>query len=158
VFDRLRCGGAMMDAPSLLPLGDLNTRRLLAVAVIKFADICNVVRPFAIARRWGFHLVCEFFAQSDWETALLDAEGSCLHTHRSPIMHRTSDLREMAASQRGFISAVAAPLYDVLARAVGSMRFAADALSVNAAAWSEWDPDSDSVLCDGAFVSLTRPL
>ncbi|KAJ1481498.1 hypothetical protein T484DRAFT_1807011 [Baffinella frigidus] len=37
--------------------------------LIKCADISNVLKPFAVARRWAFRITDEFFQQGDEELA-----------------------------------------------------------------------------------------
>lgn len=125
-----------------LPLPD---RKLLAIAIIKFADICNVIRPFASARRWGFHLVCEFFHQGDWERIL--GYPSTPMTTRS--------LPDLAKGQQYFLNNVAGPLYRCMAESFSELHFAEDSLRANLEAWRAWRPEHDPEL--SAFAELYPP-
>lgn len=121
-------------------------RDLIAVAVIKFADICNVIRPFGTARKWGFHIVCELFNQGDWERVL----G---HPSTSSMMKRTSDYSALAAGQIYFLDIVSGPLFRLLADRIPSLRFSAQNLDANINSWREWRPSNDPVFQE-EFSSL----
>lgn len=108
-------------------------RKLLAVAVIKFADICNVVRPFHSAKKWGFHLVCEFFHQGDWERIL--------GYQNTPMTFRS--LPDLARGQQYFLNNVAGPLYKTIGEYFSELHFAEDSLKANLEAWRAWRPETD---------------
>lgn len=124
----LKCLNSGGEGP--LPLED---RRLLAVSIIKFADICNVVRPFSSARRWGFHLVCEFFHQGDWEKAL--------GYQSTPLTLRS--LSDLAKGQQYFLNNVAGPLYRCMAEHFSELYFAEEQLRANLEQWRTWRPETD---------------
>lgn len=117
------------------PVGT-DDRRLIAVAIIKFADICNVVRPFASARRWGFHLMCEFYHQGDWEKAL---------GYQSTPM-TTRSLGDLAKGQQYFLNNVAAPLYRCVAEYFSELYFVEEHLKMNLEQWRIWRPESDDLV------------
>jgi hypothetical protein len=118
-----------------LPFED---RRLLSIAIIKFADICNVVRPFGSARRWGFHLVCEFFHQGDWEKAL--------GYQNTPMTFRS--LPDLAKGQQYFLNNVASPLYRCVGEYFSELHFAEEQLRINLEQWRGWRPETDDIVCD----------
>jgi hypothetical protein len=116
-----------------LPIKD---RRLLSIAIIKFADICNSIRPFDSARRWGFHLVCEFFHQGDWEKAL--------GYQSTPMTFRS--LPDLAKGQQYFLNNVALPLYRSVAEHFSELHFAEKQLRDNLELWRTWRPETDDVI------------
>lgn len=131
VFSRaLKC---LNSGEGPLPLRD---RRLLSIAIIKFADICNVVRPFEYARRWGFHLVCEFFHQGDWEKVL--------GYQSTPMTFRS--LPDLTKGQQYFLNNVASPLYRAVAEHFSELHFAEEQLRHNLELWRTWRPETDNLI------------
>lgn len=132
--------GAFARSLNLLNGGEgvlpLEERRLIAIAVIKIADICNVVRPFEYARRWGFHLMCEFFHQGDWEKVL--------GLQSTPMTIRS--LTDLAKGQQYFLNNVAAPLFRCLCEFFSEFYFVEEHLRSNIEAWRVWRPEADEAL------------
>lgn len=109
---------------------DLSSRSLLLVSLIKFCDISNVIRPFAISKRWGFHLMKEFYHQGDWE--------HILGLPQSPLTQRGSQ-SSLAEGQILFITKIALPLYTVMASGFkGSLDWSLKLLMGNVESWKEW--------------------
>lgn len=115
---------------------DQELRILLAVLVIKCADISNIIRPFEVARRWGFKLVAEFFCQGDWERFL--GQTPCLLTDRFSY--------DLARSQEHFMLQVAGPLFRYTADAFPGTSFCIEALESNVQSWREWVPEADEII------------
>lgn len=154
-----------------LPIED---RRLLCAAVIKFADICNVIRPFDRARRWGFHLICEFFHQGDWERIL--STGTCCttttftsgdvdcgshpndasHTHvhigttSSPMTDRLT-LHALAKGQEFFLNNIASPLYKIMAENFSELHWCEERLRENLECWRQWRLDDEKRMSNYQF-------
>jgi hypothetical protein len=116
-----------------LPIKD---RRLLSIAIIKFADICNAIRPFDFARKWGFHLVGEFVHQGDWEKAL--------GYQSTPMTFRS--LPDLAKGQQYFLNNVASPLYRAVVEHFSELHFAEDQLRINLELWRTWKPETDDAI------------
>lgn len=117
----------------ILPGGQ---RRLIAIAIIKFADICNVVRPWENARRWGFHLMCEFFHQGDWE--------KILGYQSTPMTARS--ISDLSKGQQYFLNNVAAPLYRCVSEFFSEFYFVEEQLKTNLEQWRVWKPESDDLV------------
>lgn len=131
----LRCGG-----------GDLKDRSLLLVALIKFSDISNVIRPFEISKRWGFHLMQEFYHQGDWE--------AILGLPQSPLTRRGS-LNSLAEGQIIFITKVALPLYTVMAHGFKDrLDWGLQALLSNIESWKTWKGEEGEQGGEDGLLSL----
>lgn len=132
--------GAFARSLELLNGGEgilpLEERRLIAIAIIKVADICNVVRPFEYARQWGFHLMCEFFHQGDWE--------KILGLQSTPMTIRS--LTDLAKGQQYFLNNVAAPLFRCLSEFFSEFYFVEEHLKSNIESWRVWRPEADEIL------------
>lgn len=115
---------------------DQEGRILLSVLVIKCADISNIIRPFEVARRWGFKLVSEFFCQGDWERFL--GQTPCLLTDRFTY--------DLARSQEHFMLQVAGPLFRFTAEAFPGTEFCIEALESNVQSWRIWVPEADEIV------------
>ena len=80
-------------------------KQLAMELMVKCADVSNVVKPTAVARRWALRVTDEFFLQGDAERAM--------GMEISPICDRFSISR--VAVQTNFIDYLAAPLFSLLA-------------------------------------------
>jgi len=80
-------------------------KQLAMELMIKCADVSNVAKPAAVARRWALRITDEFFLQGDAERA----EGMEV----SAICDRLAITR--VALQTGFIDFLAGPLFTLLA-------------------------------------------
>jgi hypothetical protein len=87
-------------------------KQLAMELMVKCADISNVVKPAAVARRWALRVTDEFFLQGDAERAM--------GMEVSPICDRFAISR--VALQTGFIDHVAEPLFTLLAAAFPPVR------------------------------------
>jgi hypothetical protein len=87
-------------------------KQLAMELMVKCADISNVVKPAAVARRWALRVTDEFFLQGDAERAM--------GMEVSPICDRFAQSR--VALQTGFIDHVAEPLFTLLAAAFPPVR------------------------------------
>jgi hypothetical protein len=123
---------------------DQEDRTLLAITIVKCADISNVIRPFDTARRWGFKLICEFFHQGDWERLL----------GHQPGLLNDKTACDLAKGQEYFMLQVAGPLFRAMADAFPSTRFCVEELEKNVESWRKWQPETDDIL--SAFDDL-RP-
>ena len=75
--------------------------------MVKCADISNVVKAPAVARRWALCVTDEFFLQGDAERAMgMDVSPTCDRLANSRV-----------ALQTGFIDSLAGPLFTALAAA-----------------------------------------
>jgi len=82
-------------------------KQLAMELMVKCADISNVVKPVAVARRWALRVTDEFFVQGDAERAMgMEVSPTCDRFSKSRV-----DL------QIGFIDHLAAPLFTLLAAA-----------------------------------------
>lgn len=115
---------------------DPESRTQLAIMVIKCADISNIIRPFDVARKWGFKLVSEFFCLGDWER-FLGQQPSFL-TDRFTF--------DLARSQENFMLQVAGPLFRFAAEAFPGTAFCMEALEANVQSWREWSPEVDEII------------
>jgi hypothetical protein len=80
-------------------------KQLAMELMVKCADISNVVKPTAVARRWALRVTDEFFGQGDAERALgMEVSQNCDRLANSRV-----------ALQIGFIDYLAAPLFTLLA-------------------------------------------
>jgi cAMP-specific phosphodiesterase len=87
-------------------------KQLAMEIMVKCADVSNVVKPAAVARRWALRVTDEFFLQGDAERAM--------GMEVSPIYDRICTSR--VAVQTGFIDYLAAPLFTLLAAAFPPVR------------------------------------
>ncbi len=115
---------------------DQESRNLLAIMIIKCADISNIIRPFDVARRWGFKLMSEFFCQGDWER-FLGQEPGFLNDRF------TCDL---AKSQEYFMLQVAGPLFRFASEAFSGTDFCIQELERNVECWRHWVPEEDEII------------
>jgi len=115
---------------------DQDSRILLAVLVIKCADISNIIRPFPVARQWGFKLVSEFFCQGDWERFL--GQRPCFLTDRFTF--------DLARSQEHFMLQVAGPLFRLAAETFPGTSFCIESLEANVQHWRNWVPEKDEIV------------
>ena len=82
-------------------------KQLAMQLMVKCADISNVVKPAAMARRWALRVTDECFNQGDAERAMgMEVSATCNHLAISRV-----------ALQTGFIDHVAEPLFTLLAAA-----------------------------------------
>lgn len=130
---------------------DSENRGLLLVMLIKCADISNIIRPFNIARKWGFKLVSEFFCQGDWER-YLGFKPSFL-TDRFTF--------DLAQSQEHFMLQVARPLFKICADHFPGTQFCVDSLEGNVKQWRRWVPEADEIVQASEdfrpFITSSRP-
>lgn len=115
---------------------DQDGRLMLAIMLVKCADISNIIRPFDIARRWGFKLVAEFFCQGDWER-FLGQEPSFL-TNRFCF--------NMAQGQEHFMLQVAGPLFRFVSENYKELSFCFEQLEKNVQLWKVWVPEEDELV------------
>jgi len=116
---------------SLLDNGEFSmdnpdVRLQLMQLMLKCGDISNVARPFEIADKWCDVLCEEFFRQGDLE----QASGM---EYSSPLNDRAS--LNKPKSQIGFYSFVCLPLFQVVARAVPSLKVSVDQVESNLQKW-----------------------
>mmetsp|Transcript_26295 Transcript_26295/g.76672 ORF Transcript_26295/g.76672 Transcript_26295/m.76672 type:complete len:454 (-) Transcript_26295:74-1435(-) len=98
----------------------------LAKAILKGADISNVARPLATARRWADSLRDEFLAQGDDERARgLDVTPMCDRAKFRSTVHMSC----------GFIDAVALPYFHTLRLVIPAAGAFATAVEANRALW-----------------------
>ncbi|KAI8074002.1 hypothetical protein BC940DRAFT_78359 [Gongronella butleri] len=109
-------------------LDDDQERLLLCSAIIKCADISNVARPFAQAKKWAELLVEEFACQGDLEKAM----GMPV----SPVNDRNKVVLE--DSQIGFIRFVAMGLFQQVRDTMQDMSFAVDQMEGNLHLWQQY--------------------
>jgi hypothetical protein len=97
--------------------------------IIKAADISNVVKPFAVARRWALRVTDDFFMQGDVERERgMDVTPSCDRFVQSRV-----------ALQKGLIDHVTAPYFAAISRVFPSLaRFEAQ-MKDNNASWELLD-------------------
>ena len=82
-------------------------KQLAMELMVKCADISNVVKPTAVARRWALRVTEEFFLQGDAERTMgMDISPACDRLATSRV-----------ALQTGFIDYFAGPLFTALAAA-----------------------------------------
>ncbi|KAJ1471977.1 hypothetical protein T484DRAFT_1915520 [Baffinella frigidus] len=82
-------------------------KQLAMELMVKCADISNVVKPAAVARRWALRVTDEFFGQGDAERTMgMEVSPTCDRFTKSRV-----------AIQIGFIDYLAAPLFTLLAAA-----------------------------------------
>jgi hypothetical protein len=82
-------------------------KQLAMELMVKCADISNVVKPVAVARRWALRITDEFFLQGNAERAMgMDISPTCDRFSISRVELQT-----------GFIDHVAAPLFTLFAAA-----------------------------------------
>ena len=87
-------------------------KQLAMELLVKCADISNVVKPAAVARRWALRITDEFFIQGDAERAMgMEVSATCNRLAISRV-----------ALQTGFIDHVAEPLFTLLATALPPAR------------------------------------
>lgn len=115
---------------------DQESRALLAVLIIKCADISNIIRPFDTARRWGFKLVGEFFCQGDWERVL--GQQPSFLTDRFAF--------DLARGQEHFMLQVAGPLFRYVAETFPGTAFCMQELERNVECWRAWVPEDDELV------------
>jgi hypothetical protein len=87
-------------------------KQLAMELMVKCADISNVAKPAAVARRWALRITDEFFLQGDAERAM--------GMEVSPTCNRFATSR--VALQTGFIDGLAGPLFTLLAAAFPPVR------------------------------------
>ena len=102
--------------------------RLIAMTLIKIADISNVAKPFEISKRWGQAVIEEFSKQGDAEKVTgLDVQ---------PLFDREKN-RNLAKTQIGFIKFVAEPFFSlVVANLLPELQYCVDNIHTNSAEWS----------------------
>mmetsp|Transcript_59972 Transcript_59972/g.141432 ORF Transcript_59972/g.141432 Transcript_59972/m.141432 type:complete len:400 (-) Transcript_59972:214-1413(-) len=72
--------------------------------IIKCADISNVTKPFAVAKKWAARITLELFEQGDRERAQgMPVTATCDRERQSP-----------AALQRGFAAFIAIPYFETV--------------------------------------------
>jgi hypothetical protein len=87
-------------------------KQLAMELMVKCADISNVVKPVAVARRWALRVTDEFFIQGDAERAMgMEVSATCNRLAISRV-----------ALQTGFIDHVAEPLFTLLVAAFPPVR------------------------------------
>ena len=87
-------------------------KQLAMELMVKCADISNVVKPAAVARRWALRVTDEFFIQGDAERAMgMEVSAICNRLAISRV-----------ALQTDFIDHVAQPLFTLLAAAFPPVR------------------------------------
>eukprot|EP00727_Mastigamoeba_balamuthi_P009031 m51a1_g4750 hypothetical protein (1508) ;mRNA; r:400532-409181 len=120
--------GVLAEFESAVKAGTLDCqtpqqKKLLCKVIIKCADISNVCRPFALAKKWAEILLREFFRQGEMERA----KGLSV----SPFMDREHVVT--AQMQLGFINSIAYPMFDLLAKFLPDIRqHTTDVLAANA--------------------------
>jgi hypothetical protein len=87
-------------------------KQLAMELMVKCADVSNVIKPTAVARRWALRVTDEFFGQGDAERAM--------GMEVSPTCNRLAISR--VALQIGFIDSLAGPLFTLLAAAFPPVR------------------------------------
>lgn len=107
--------------------GNLGDGKLILTGLVKAADLCNVIRPFATARLWAMALISEFFHQGDWDQCLLGRVAD-------PNFDRHSC--SVPAGQVFFLERIALPLYQAIASVFPSLSFTIDELRRNVDSWS----------------------
>ena len=109
--------------------------------LVKASDISNVVKPFAVARRWVLRITDEFFLQGEAEKRLgLSVTHGFDHVNGSRVRMQTS-----------FIDAVAEPFFDQLARAQPALASALQQLHQNRARYERCIDDA-TLECDETIV------
>mmetsp|Transcript_48086 Transcript_48086/g.120215 ORF Transcript_48086/g.120215 Transcript_48086/m.120215 type:complete len:345 (+) Transcript_48086:3-1037(+) len=112
------------------PLEDRQIDSQFAMEVIiKCADTSNVLKPFAIAKKWAMRVTDEFFLQGDKERA-----NSMPLT---PMCDRTSQGR--VALQKGFVDFVIGPFYKLVGDAMPGLKEGFFLLWQNREAWNQYD-------------------
>jgi len=109
--------------------------------LVKASDISNVVKPFAVARRWALRITDEFFLQGEAEKRLgLSVTHGFDHVNGSRMRMQTS-----------FIDAVAEPFFDQLARAKPALASALQQLHRNRVRYERCTDDA-TLECDETIV------
>jgi len=106
-----------------------DTRRMLRIVVLHFADIASPMKPFPLCKAWAVRILEEFFIQGDLEKQ----NGLPVQ----PLNDRTKT--SVPFSQVGFIEFVAAPFLFATIRLLTPVEDRLEVLVDNAASWvDEW--------------------
>jgi hypothetical protein len=89
--------------------------------IMKASDICNITRPFSIAKKWAKNCIQEFFVQGDLEKSKKIPVGQ---------LNDRNNLN-FPKSQLGFVDYVALPLFNALVSQVPSLKFITDKIDDN---------------------------
>jgi hypothetical protein len=106
---------------------DLERERLIAMTLLKVADISNVTKPFEVSLRWGQAVIEEFSKQGDTEKVT----GLAVQ----PLFDREQN-RNLAKTQLGFIQFVAEPYFSlVVGTILPELQYCVDGMRANTAEW-----------------------
>jgi hypothetical protein len=115
--------------------------------LVKCADISNVIRPFAVAKKWAMRISDEFFLQGDVERIY----GIPL----TPMHNRRTQPRVML--QKCFIDVVVGPFYRAVQRMLPGLAAAFHQLDINRALWDEYDDVKLRAECGDMQYSVRLP-
>lgn len=107
-----------------------NDQNVLAIALIKCADLCNTCRPFPVARRWGLCLMDEFYQIGDHEASL--------GWDVSPMFDRRNRHR-LPLDQVFFLSRIARPLFQLVADMLPGIAYTLNYLDENIENWRKFE-------------------
>jgi len=111
-------------------------KKLIMCCLVKCADISNEIRPSEIGRNWAERVMTEFFAQSALE-----------REKRMPVApHMDPEQTNTASGQIGFISYLAIPLFEEMARLFPKMVVCCQQMQSNKENWQKIEAKQKEVL------------